>query len=467
MSLFDLLENESMSSFSESSNIYNDRINEIENKILPILLEDGIGESFGSELNIPKTKNVDELLKELDNLKVMKNEITDSKILKRIRKLIVAISAKIESTKFLPGTEIKKFKWKPNTPYIVLHKGQTIFGTIISAITASPFSHVDLVVNGDSYTAYDTPLGVNKYKIPDFAKVVIYELNKDVFKVNKIMEFFEKTKNTRYGFDRILRSIVFKKSKKRKEDFNAFFCSHWVISCLDYASGKKLLFDNQKLIDFGYDMFTPMTVFEFLMQADDRVIKKKASMTKPNSIPVGESFNFIDSSNFKAFKEEEEIPSGEMNEEGPVEEESSDGGYEDEGGFSDDSFGDEYGSEEEGEEGQIKDPLEEVEDSEKGLVSDLRSNMTTFYKSREADLEKILASNIGTSEYGDEVVSLIERYKDALTLFKEYLRNEYYEEATSRKVYSFIKYKGLFNTMNEQFNKFYRLLGADNEEKTE
>lgn len=461
MSFFDLLENENYVAHSESSSLYNDRLNEIENRILPLLTEenDSFGESFGSSISVPKSKNIDDLMKELDNLKAMKIEVNDDNILKRIKKAIIAISAKIESTKFLPGTEIKKFKWKHNTPYIVLHKGQTIFGTVISTVTASPFSHVDLVINGDSYTAYDTPLGVNKYKIPDFAKVVIYELNKDVFKVNKIMEFFEKTKNTRYGFDRILRSIVFRQSKKRKEDFNAFFCSHWVMSCLDYASGKKLLFNGQKLMDFGYDMFTPMTVFEFLMQSDDRVIKKKASLTKPKSLPVGESFTFIDSLNFKGFGEEEEIPSGEMNEEGPVEEEgSSEEEFSDEGGF------DDYSEEGEGAEGEIKDPLEEVDDSEKGLVADLRANMTTFYKSREADLEKILASNIGTSEYGDEVLSLIERYKDALTLFKEYLRNEYYEEATSRKVYSFIKYKGLFNTMNEQFNKFYRLLGAENEE---
>ena len=466
MSFFDLLEDNSYSSgVGESFNLYNDKLNEVEKRILPLLTEEiTVGESFSSTLTMPKSKNVDDLLKELDNLKTMKLEITDNKILQRIKKLIIAISAKIESTKFLPGESIKKFKWKPNTPYIVLHKGQTVFGTIISAVTASPFSHVDLVVNGDSYTAYDTPLGVNKYKIPDFAKVVIYELNKDVFKVNKIMEFFEKTKNTRYGFDRILRSIVFRQSKKRKEDFNAFFCSHWVISCLDYASGKSLTFNNQKLIDFGYDMFTPMTIFEFIMQSGDRIVKKKASLTKPKSVPVGESFTFIDSGNFKAFKEEEEIPSGEMDENGPVEEQEEPAQEE---SYSEDEFGGGYEEEGEENEGEIKDPLAEVDDSEKGLVSDLRENMTTFYKSREADLEKILASNIGTSEYGDEVLSLIERYKDALTLFKEYLRNEYYEEATSRKVYSFIKYKGLFNTMNEQFNKFYRLLGAENEEKSE
>ena len=230
MSFFDLLEDNYYSSGAgESFNLYNDKLDEVEKRILPILTEEiTVGESFSSALTMPKSKNVDDLLKELDNLKTMKLEITDNKILQRIKKLIIAISAKIESTKFLPGVDIKKFKWKKNTPYIVLHKGQTFFGTIISAVTASPFSHVDLVINGDSYTAYDTPLGVNKYKIPDTAKVVIYELNKDIFNVNKIIDFLKKrnVSTNEYLFSAVVidkkYETIYDKDKNQKRLFKGY-----------------------------------------------------------------------------------------------------------------------------------------------------------------------------------------------------------------------------------------------------
>ena len=140
----------------------------------------------------------------------------------------------------------------------------------------------------------------------------------------------------------------------------------------------------------------------------------------------------------------EEIPSGEMTEEGPAEEADAgtDEGYVEES-YGDESYGDEYGQEGEEGEGQgLTDPYSDVEDSEKILVKNLRENMVT-------------------SEYGDEINKVIENYKSSLQLYKDYLRDTFPNESTSRRVVSFLEYKALFNQMNKLLNNYFAKLGVE------
>lgn len=184
-----------------------------------------------------------------------------------------------------------------------------------------------------------------------------------------------------------------------------------------------------------------------------------SDLIKLNNTPkaYGESMGFGEA-------DAEEIPSGEMTEEGPAEEPAdagADEGYLEES-YGDESYGDEYS--EEGEEGEgqgLTDPYSDVEDSEKILVKNLRENMATFYNNREADLEKISSSNMVTSEYGDEINKVIENYKSSLQLYKDYLRDTFPNESTSRRVVSFLEYKALFNQMNKLLNNYFAKLGVE------
>lgn len=464
MSIIDLMYRESsIQAFGESSTI--NSIESLESRVNDLLQDDPdvAGESF----NIgPKPKSSKSILETINELGAKIKELTesgDTRNARRLKNAKTALHAKLESRKFIMAEKLK-FKWKKNVPYLVFHKGKTIFGKAISIFTFSPFSHVDIVINGKAYTAY-TENGVQEYDIPDASEICIYELS-DLFPVKKIFDFFKKTEGSKYGFDRIMRSLVFQRSKKEKEDYDRFFCSHWVISALDYASGKNLLYEGQKLLSYGYDLFTPMRVFDFMVNSDN-IAKDKFSKVNSlkNHLPKGasEGYRGIGEYYFPYGEADEgDIPTGEIDESGPVEESPVDaggGGDYDDSGYED--FTDE--TENEADADTIPDPLADVDDSEKSLVRDLRENMATFYRKREADLEKILSSNISSSEYGEDIEKLIDKYKTTLTLFKDHLREGFYEGSVVSKTLTFVEYKAVFNQLNKLLNKYFTELGSEDE----
>lgn len=176
-------------------------------------------------------------------------------------------------------------------------------------------------------------------------------------------------------------------------------------------------------------------------------------MNNTSNKGIGESMGFGEA-------DAEEIPTGEMTEEGPVEDTGNEEYVEE--GYEEESYGDsEYSEEGEEQEQGLTDPYEGIEDSEKTLVKNLRENMATFYNNREADLEKISSSNMVTSEYGDEIAKVIENYKSSLQLYKDYLRDTFPNESTSRRVVSFLEYKALFNQMNKLLNNYFAKLGVE------
>lgn len=436
--------------------------------------------SEGIDLSFKK-KNIEQLEKELDDLYELRSKCTTyDNNTRKLEKMIRGLAAKIESTKFVTAKN-NKFRWKRNQPYLVFHKGKGFLGGMISLATFSPFSHVDIVMNGKSYTSYtgEDGDGVGCYNMPERSEIVIYELNKD-FDYNRIIKFFKETEGTRYGFtDAVRGKFNMLDIDKSAEALNSYFCSQWVIAALDESSRKTKRWHGKPLLSQGYNWFSPINLFDYMINSDDVVVSKK-SLTTDNSktmyakqIRLASGASFLEYSIFsKAFGEEgeEDIPSGELGEEGPIEDSGDDGGSEDfsggddsggfdDGGYDDGGFDGEEGGEEN--ENVVKDPLKDIDDSQKELVGDLRKNMSSFYKARENDLEKILSSNVGTSEYGKEVTDLIDNYKTTLSLYETYLRNEYYNESTTNKIMSFVKYKSIFNRLNENLNKYFELLGVE------
>lgn len=176
-------------------------------------------------------------------------------------------------------------------------------------------------------------------------------------------------------------------------------------------------------------------------------------------------FDYFDNS-IKGFAEADEttgVPDGLQDEGAPSDNDGQDyadaaDGNNDDYMISEDSYDNTESNEEEGE---MPDPLANVDDSEKSLISKLRDNMAAFYRMRENDLDKILSSNIATSDNTDNIKAIIDKYKTSLELYKEYLRNGFNEDPTSSKVATFIEYKALFNTMNKALNEYFRDLGID------
>lgn len=464
-------------SYDDTNNNDKKGISESDVDELTKKIEDKINYKFTSSEGLDlsfKHKNILDLEAELDNIREMQKEAMGN-VKKKLDIMAAGLAAKIESTKFITQ-KINKFRWKKNTAYLVFHRGKTLLGTLISLATFSPFSHCDIVIEGKAYTAY-ADQGVCCTGIPDTSEIVIYELLPE-FKPKNILKFYEKTKGTRYGFTDAVRGQInlLDKNKDAKE-LDSFFCSQWVTAALDYASGGKKKYNGKHIKSIGYNFFSPINVFRWVMNATDILLSKKsltmnneitAGYSKRVTLPSGASFLMYDKlKDVYGFGEagEDDIPSGELGEEGPVEDTGDDMNFNDEGGGSDDDYNFDDGENMDGEEdgNTVKDPLQGIEDSEKSLVGDLRKNMSSFYKARENDLEKILSSNIGTSEYGKEVNDLIENYKTTLSLYETYLRNEYYKESTTNKIMSFVKYKSIFNRLNETLNQYFNLLGVQEE----
>ena len=170
----------------------------------------------------------------------------------------------------------------------------------------------------------------------------------------------------------------------------------------------------------------------------------------------------------EAGEEEPDIPTGELGPDGPVEEE---GGEEmevsDDTGFDDTGFDDT--EDEEGAEGEevIKDPMDNVEDSEKYLAKDLRAQITVFYDERQQELERISSSNIESSEEGEALKKLVDRYKISFDTLKSYIKDEFDSEPLSTRIESFIQFKALFNTLNKGINALTRKIGSNGEESNQ
>ena len=96
-----------------------------------------------------------------------------------------------------------KFKFEKNRVYLSFSKArERDTSKLISILTNGPYSHADIIINGERYTAL-VDKGVGKFKLAENDLVTVFELSKD-FDYRAILNFFEKTKGNRYSFLNIL-----------------------------------------------------------------------------------------------------------------------------------------------------------------------------------------------------------------------------------------------------------------------
>lgn len=225
--------------------------------------ENGLTDRLSALLRRSPFKNNDEIDIAIDDLVRRIDEATNIKLKVRLQEMKAALKMKLESSKLKNFREIN-MKWKKDVPYLVFHKGKTSFGKMISLFTFCPFSHVDIVINGNVYTANEN--GIVKTKLLSWNEIVIYELNKDVVSTEKILKFFEKTVGLPYGHKRLAKAQIAKlPTKAEKETLDSFFCSHWVSLALDKATNIDLTFRGKDIKSLGYDYFSPKLLFNLLM----------------------------------------------------------------------------------------------------------------------------------------------------------------------------------------------------------
>lgn len=166
----------------------------------------------------------------------------------------------------------------------------------------------------------------------------------------------------------------------------------------------------------------------------------------------------------KGFGEDDEIPSGNLDEEGneePVEEEPAD----DAGG--EDTYDDQYDDSQGDSNMEMENPednVNDVNDSNILLNSKLSTAFVTLYQNQKEELDKLRSSNLESSEFGAEFKVLIDEHQTTLEILYDYKTKKFETESTAGRMEMWIKYKSIFNNLSLQINN---LLSKINEEEVE
>mgnify|MGYP003583297658 CR=1 FL=1 len=154
----------------------------------------------------------------------------------------------------------------------------------------------------------------------------------------------------------------------------------------------------------------------------------------------------------KAFGEDDEIPSGNLDEEGneePMEEEPMEEEPTDDGG--DDTYEDSQGDSNMEMENP-EDNVNDVNDSNILLNTKLSTSFVTLYQNQKEELEKLRSSNLESSEFGAEFKVLIDEYQTTLEILYDYKTKKFETESTAGRMEMWIKYKSIFNSLSTQIN---------------
>ena len=148
-------------------------------------------------------------------------------------------------------------------------KKKTIVDYGIAGWTVGQYVHVELVLNGESYSSSAPDGGVRKKYISYENKSWwdVYEV-KGEYDIENVRKFFELTNGAKYDFKGImLAQFLF---SANKEDSTKFFCSEWVEIALRLTLGlgekdtlflKGYKFSPNRLHNYlnKYDLITPIT----------------------------------------------------------------------------------------------------------------------------------------------------------------------------------------------------------------
>lgn len=169
------------------------------------------------------------------------------------------------------------YKFDKDGVYLAFVQGSKMNSKMIMSIIKSDFSHVDLILNGKRYTSLGK-IGVGKYDIDKNNYSMVFKLNKDVIKKNKIVEYFNKTKDAGYGN---MKAVLGLGLNIKDENKDSFFCSEWVSSAMDYASDYNLkLTKDVTLKKYGYNLIDPNFLFHYVLDNAKLLLDNTDDWTK-------------------------------------------------------------------------------------------------------------------------------------------------------------------------------------------
>jgi len=169
------------------------------------------------------------------------------------------------------------YKFDKNGIYLAFVQGNKFNSKAIMSIIKGNFSHVDLIIDGKRYTSLGES-GVGKYDIDKENYSMIFKLNDKIFKKNKIIEYYNKTKDATYSMAKAVLGVGL---NIKDETAKKFFCSEWVSSAMDYASNYNLkINNNMTLKKFGYNLIDPNFLFNYILENADNLLDNSDDWTK-------------------------------------------------------------------------------------------------------------------------------------------------------------------------------------------
>lgn len=169
------------------------------------------------------------------------------------------------------------YKFDKNGIYLAFVQGNKFNSKAIMSLIKGNFSHVDLIVDGKRYTSLGES-GVGKYDIDKENYTMIFKLNDKIFKKNKIIEYYNKTKDATYSMAKAVLGVGL---NIKDETAKKFFCSEWVSSAMDYASNYNLkINNNMTLKKFGYNLIDPNFLFNYILDNADNLLDNNDEWTK-------------------------------------------------------------------------------------------------------------------------------------------------------------------------------------------
>ena len=169
------------------------------------------------------------------------------------------------------------YKFDKNGIYLAFVQGNKFNSKAIMSLIKGNFSHVDLIVDGKRYTSLGET-GVGKYDIDKENYTMIFKLNDKIFKKNKIIEYYNKTKDATYSMAKAVLGVGL---NIKDETAKKFFCSEWVSSAMDYASNYNLkINNNMTLKKFGYNLIDPNFLFNYILENADNLLDNNDEWTK-------------------------------------------------------------------------------------------------------------------------------------------------------------------------------------------
>lgn len=169
------------------------------------------------------------------------------------------------------------YKFDKNGIYLAFVQGSKLNSKAIMSIIKGNFSHVDLIVDGKRYTSLGET-GVGKYDIDKENYSMIFKLNDKIFKKNKMIEYYNKTKDATYSMAKAVLGVGL---NIKDETAKKFFCSEWVSSAMDYASNYNLkINNNMTLKKFGYNLIDPNFLFNYILDNADNLLDNNDEWTK-------------------------------------------------------------------------------------------------------------------------------------------------------------------------------------------